>query len=87
MINALLRLGAATPGGGPSGTVATGQLSAWTGDGIPGYVAPAGSFEATCLTRHMTGGDAWRRYIPIVSQAIIRMQSPPIFDPPVAAAP
>jgi len=87
MINSLLRLGAATPGAAPSGTVATGQFSAWTSEGVPGYVAPAGSFEATCLARHTTDGDPWRRYIPIVSQAIIRMQSRPIFDPPGPATP
>lgn len=88
MINGLLRIGAAasgasaTPADSPSGTVATGQLSAWTSEGAPGYAAPAGSFEAACLARHTTIDDSWRRYIPIVSQAIMRMQTPPIYDPP-----
>ncbi len=87
MINGLLRIGAATagaaatPSSSPSGTVATGQLSAWTNEGAPGYLAPGGSFEDTCLMRHTTGTDSWRRYMPIVSQAIIRMQTPPIYDP------
>lgn len=87
MINSLLRIGAATsgvaatPAAGPAGTVATGQLSAWTSEGAPGYVAPPGSFEQMCLARHTTIDETWRRYIPIVSQAIIRMQSAPIQDP------
>lgn len=84
MINSLLRLGAtgvaATPSDSPSGTVATGQLSAWTSAGAPNYEAPPGSFEETCLGRHTTITDTHRRYVPIVSQAIIRMQSNPIFD-------
>ena len=61
--------------------VAIGQLSPWTNEGAPGYLAPGGSFEDTCLMRHTTGTDSWRRYMPIVSQAIIRMQTPPIYDP------
>lgn len=90
MINSLLRIGAATSGSSgdppdtPAGGVGTGQFTAWTSEGAPAYVAPAGSFELTCLTRHTTTGDNWRRYIPIVAQAIIRMQTPPIQEPPAA---
>jgi hypothetical protein len=75
MINALLRLG--TPAGagpGPSGVVATGQLSAWSSTGT-GFDAPAASFEETCLQRNP------QNHIPIMSEATIRMQSAPIFDP------
>jgi hypothetical protein len=76
MINALLRLGTTAPaaGGGPSGIVATGQLTAWANTGA-GYDAPAASFEETCLQRNP------QNHIPIMSEATIRMQSAPIFDP------
>ena len=78
MINALLRLGApATPSGtGPSGTVGTGQLMAWRSTGV-GFAAPAGSFEQTCLARSP------QHHIPIMSEAIFRMQSDPILDLPL----
>ena len=77
MINALLRLGAPTTPSGtrPSGTVGTGQLMAWRSTGI-GFAAPAGSLEQTCLARLP------QQHIPIMSEAIFRMQSDPILDLP-----
>jgi hypothetical protein len=81
MINALLRLGApTTTGAGPSGVVGTGQLSAWANTGT-GFTATADSFEELCLER------APQQHLPIMSEAIMRMQSAPIFDPPPAAGP
>lgn len=77
MINSLLRLRAPTAdpnSSGPSGTVATGQLSAWTDNGI-GFAARSGSFERECLDREP------QQHIPIMSEATIRMHTPPIFDP------
>jgi hypothetical protein len=78
MINALLRLGGPTP---PSGTrplrrtVGTGQLMAWRSIGT-GFAAPAGPLEQTCLARLP------QQHIPIMSEAIFRMQSDPILDLP-----
>ena len=82
MINAMLRLAGPTPAAdvGPSGSVATGQLSAWTSTGT-GFTAPAASFEQTCLNR------VPQRHIPLMSEATIRMQSDPIFDPPPVPTP
>lgn len=76
MINSLLRLGGPAPaaGNGPSGVVATGQLTAWTNTGV-GFNTPVGSFEETCLLRNP------RSHIPMMSEATMRMQSAPIFDP------
>jgi len=75
MINALLRVGTPPPAPAtPSGTVATGQLSAWTNTSA-GYTAPPASFEQTCLQRTP------QSHIPIMSEATIRMQSAPILDP------
>ena len=80
MINALLRLGGPTPavGAGPSGVVGTGQLSTWTNTGT-GFTTTADSFEENCLERVPL------QHLPIASEAIIRMQSAPIFDPPPVA--
>jgi hypothetical protein len=89
MINALLRLGAAANAGGngPAGTVGAGQLRAWTQAGVPtGYVAPPGSFENSCLNYHTTLPQGTRRFLPIVSQAIIRMQSDAILEAPAAGS-
>lgn len=75
MINSLLRINVPPPAtpAGPSGTVATGQLSAWTNTGA-GYVPPD-VFENTCLNRLP------QRHIPLASEATIRMHTAPIFDP------
>lgn len=79
MINALLRLGGPTPTGGqPSGVVGTGQLSTWTNTGT-GFTTAADSFEESCLER------VPQQHLPLMAEAIIRMQSAPIFDPPPAA--
>ncbi len=77
MINALLRLGNAggDSGTGPSGTVATGQFSAWTSTGA-GYVAASDTFERDCLDREP------QQHIPLMAEATLRMHTPPIFDPP-----
>jgi hypothetical protein len=76
MINALLRVGTAVGGsGGPSGTVATGQLSAWSDDSGT-YTGPGGAFERACLLRRE--GTALPKHFPLSAEAIIRMQTPPI---------
>lgn len=74
VINGLLRLGnTAAPG---NATVSAAKMTQWQEIGAPGFVAPAGSFEEHCLNLWQTGGtDEWRRHIPIVAQAIVRMQS------------
>ncbi len=78
MINALLRLSApTTTSDGPLGTVGTGQLMAWRSTGT-GFAAAARSFERTCLSRLP------QQHIPIMSEAIFRMQSDPILDLPPA---
>lgn len=72
MINSLLRFGNfVNASGGPSGTAATGQLTAWTADSTA-YVGPSGAFERACLER--PGGE----HFPLSAEAIIRMQTPPI---------
>ncbi|MFT4565028.1 MAG: hypothetical protein ACI9BW_004798, partial [Gammaproteobacteria bacterium] len=81
MINSLLRLAAPTAAV-PGDRLAAGKLASFANEGAGTFDAIAGSFEQTCLAQHITTGQPSRRYIPIVSQAIIRMQSAPIFDPP-----
>lgn len=77
MINALLRLGNAgdDDSTGPSGSVATGQFSAWTSTGA-GYVPASDTFERECLDREP------QQHIPLMAEATLRMHTSPIFDPP-----
>jgi len=63
------------PALGPQEPVGTGQLMAWRSTGT-GFAAPAGSLEQTCLARLP------QQHIPIMSEAIFRMQSDPILDLP-----
>lgn len=77
VINGLLRVGSSVSSGRAS--VGTATMREWQNIGVPGYVAPSGSFENECLNLWQTGAvDEWRRHIPIVAQAIVRMQSPAI---------
>ncbi|MSR15227.1 MAG: hypothetical protein EXR86_11810 [Gammaproteobacteria bacterium] len=77
VINGLLRIGSAVAPG--RATVGSVGLNRWQNTGAPGFVAPSGSFEAQCLNLWQTGAvDEWRRHIPIVAQAIVRMHTPAI---------
>ena len=79
VISSMLRLGnAAAPPGNV--TVGAGQMHQWQTTGAAGIIPPAdGSFEKWCLELGPSGAvDNWRRHVPIVAQAIARMQSPAI---------
>ncbi len=78
VINSLLRLGGGIAPAG-NATVGAATMSRWQVEGAPSFNAPAGSFEEQCLNLWRDGAtDEWRRHIPIVAQAIVRMQSPAI---------
>jgi len=81
MINSLLRIGAAANAATPGDNLGAGKLGEFANSG-GNFNAIPGSFEQTCLAQHITTAQPSRRFIPIVAQAIIRMQSSPIFDPP-----
>lgn len=81
MINSLLRLGVAVNTTTAGDNLGAGKLGEFTTSGGFFNTVP-GSFEETCLAQHITTAQPSRRFIPIVAQAIIRMQSSPIFDPP-----
>ncbi len=77
VINGLLRLGSSVAPG--QATLGATTMREMQQTGAPGYSAPAGSFEAQCLNLWQAGAtDPWRRHIPIVAQAIVRMHTPPI---------
>jgi len=81
VINSLLRLGSSVASG--NATVGAATMAEWQIQGTPAFDAPSGSFESECLKLWQTGVvDEWRRHIPIVAQAMIRMQSPAIQEGP-----